>query len=201
MRVQIPPSALTAGIPRDYRRGSLRLRIWMSRWEGSMTASRWVRLLPGRPPVMFLLGIAFLIFIAIIFANLAIERSTTQAEHDLAQARVDQLLAQRYRLQYGSGAGSERSTAVVPGVSSVWSGPSGDESHRGPRTACGCGASCRGWPRPSRSPSGSSGGRSYANLDKSWELGRIDLVPRGGAVAARWAHNPKVAGSNPAPAT
>ena len=25
--------------------------------------------------------------------------------------------------------------------------------------------------------------------------------PRGGAVAARWAHNPKVAGSNPAPAT
>ena len=64
-----------------------------------MTASRWVRLLPGRPPVMFLLGVAFLIFIAIIFANLAIERSTTQAEHDLAQARVDQLLAQRYRLQ------------------------------------------------------------------------------------------------------
>ena len=27
------------------------------------------------------------------------------------------------------------------------------------------------------------------------------LVPRGGAAAARWAHNPKVAGSNPAPAT
>ncbi len=26
-------------------------------------------------------------------------------------------------------------------------------------------------------------------------------VSRGGAVAARWAHNPKVAGSNPAPAT
>jgi hypothetical protein len=26
-------------------------------------------------------------------------------------------------------------------------------------------------------------------------------VPRGGAAAARWAHNPKVAGSNPAPAT
>jgi hypothetical protein len=27
------------------------------------------------------------------------------------------------------------------------------------------------------------------------------IVPRGGAAAARWAHNPKVAGSNPAPAT
>ena len=27
------------------------------------------------------------------------------------------------------------------------------------------------------------------------------LTTRGGAVAARWAHNPKVAGSNPAPAT
>ena len=26
-------------------------------------------------------------------------------------------------------------------------------------------------------------------------------MPRGGAAAARWAHNPKVAGSNPAPAT
>ena len=27
------------------------------------------------------------------------------------------------------------------------------------------------------------------------------VLPRGGAAAARWAHNPKVAGSNPAPAT
>ena len=26
-------------------------------------------------------------------------------------------------------------------------------------------------------------------------------TPRGGAVVARWAHNPKVAGSSPAPAT
>jgi hypothetical protein len=29
----------------------------------------------------------------------------------------------------------------------------------------------------------------------------VSSPPRGGAVAARWAHNPKVAGSNPAPAT
>ena len=29
----------------------------------------------------------------------------------------------------------------------------------------------------------------------------VRRVPRGGAAAARWAHNPKVAGSNPAPAT
>ena len=27
------------------------------------------------------------------------------------------------------------------------------------------------------------------------------MTPRGGAVVARWAHNPKVVGSNPAPAT
>ena len=34
------------------------------------------------------------------------------------------------------------------------------------------------------------------------ESGTLDsVVARGGAVAARWAHNPKVAGSNPAPAT
>jgi hypothetical protein len=30
---------------------------------------------------------------------------------------------------------------------------------------------------------------------------RFSQAARGGAVAARWAHNPKVAGSNPAPAT
>ena len=27
------------------------------------------------------------------------------------------------------------------------------------------------------------------------------ITPRGGAVVARWAHNPKVVGSSPAPAT
>ena len=27
------------------------------------------------------------------------------------------------------------------------------------------------------------------------------MIPRGGAVVARWAHNPKVVGSSPAPAT
>ena len=31
--------------------------------------------------------------------------------------------------------------------------------------------------------------------------GTVPSPPRGGAVAARWAHNPKVVGSNPAPAT
>ena len=29
----------------------------------------------------------------------------------------------------------------------------------------------------------------------------VNAATRGGAVAARWAHNPKVAGSSPAPAT
>jgi hypothetical protein len=43
--------------------------------------------------------VAVLIFVAIIFANLAMERSAAQADHDLAQARVNQLLAQKYRLQ------------------------------------------------------------------------------------------------------
>ena len=32
-------------------------------------------------------------------------------------------------------------------------------------------------------------------------IGGLDKPMRGGAVAARRAHNPKVAGSNPAPAT
>jgi hypothetical protein len=67
--------------------------------EDSMTASHRLRLLSGRSSLAFLLGVAFLIFVAIIFANLAMERSAAQAEHDLAQAKVDQLLAQKYRLQ------------------------------------------------------------------------------------------------------
>ena len=29
----------------------------------------------------------------------------------------------------------------------------------------------------------------------------LEITPRGGAVVARWAHNPKVVGSSPAPAT
>jgi hypothetical protein len=64
-----------------------------------MTASRRLRLLSGRSSLALLLGVAILIFVAIIFANLAMERSAAQADHDLAQARVDQLLAQSYRLQ------------------------------------------------------------------------------------------------------
>ena len=32
-------------------------------------------------------------------------------------------------------------------------------------------------------------------------LGILALTTRGGAVAARWAHNPKVTGSSPVPAT
>ena len=55
-----------------------------------MTASRWLRLLPGRPSLMLLLGVAFLVFVAIIFANLAIERSTTQADYDRALTKLEQ---------------------------------------------------------------------------------------------------------------
>ena len=44
-----------------------------------------------------------------------------------------------------------------------------------------------------------NGGRSL-NLDVQIK-GCSTKTPRGGAAAARWAHNPKVAGSSPAPAT
>jgi hypothetical protein len=68
-----------------------------------MTASRWLRLLPGRPSLMLLLGVAFLVFVAIIFANLAIERSTAQAEYDRALTKLEQAKAQNARLQYELG--------------------------------------------------------------------------------------------------
>ena len=68
-----------------------------------MTAPRWLRLLPGRPSLMLLLGVAFLVFVAITFANLAIERSTAQADHDRAQARLEQVTAQNARLKYELG--------------------------------------------------------------------------------------------------
>jgi len=68
-----------------------------------MIASRWLRLLPGRPSLMLLLGVAFLVFVAITFANLAIERSTAQADHDRAEARLAQVTAQNARLQYELG--------------------------------------------------------------------------------------------------
>ena len=68
-----------------------------------MTASRWLRLLPSRPSLMLLLGVAFLVFVAIIFANLAIERSTTQADYDRALAKLEQARDQNVRLQYELG--------------------------------------------------------------------------------------------------
>jgi hypothetical protein len=68
-----------------------------------MTASRWLRLLPSRPSLMLLLGVAFLVFVAIIFANLAFERSTTQADYDRALTKLEQAKAQNARLQYELG--------------------------------------------------------------------------------------------------
>ena len=68
-----------------------------------MTAPRWLRLLPGRPSLMFLLGVALLVFVAIIFANLAIERSTAQADYDRAMTKLDQAKTQNVRLQYELG--------------------------------------------------------------------------------------------------
>jgi len=68
-----------------------------------MTAPRWLRLLSGRPSLMLLLGVAFLVFVAITFANLAIERSTAQADFDQAKARLGQAEAQNARLQYELG--------------------------------------------------------------------------------------------------
>ena len=65
-----------------------------------MTAPRWLRVLPGRPSLMLLLGVALLVFVAIIFADLAIERSTAQADYDRAVARLEQAKAQNNRLRY-----------------------------------------------------------------------------------------------------
>jgi hypothetical protein len=52
---------------------------------------------------MLLLGVAFLVFVAIIFANLAIERSTAQADYDRALTKLEQAKAQNARLQYELG--------------------------------------------------------------------------------------------------
>ena len=68
-----------------------------------MTTSRWLRLLPSRPSLVLLLGVALLVFVAIIFANLAIERSTTQADYDRAMTKLEQARAQNARLQYELG--------------------------------------------------------------------------------------------------
>ena len=68
-----------------------------------MTTSRWLRLLPSRPSLVLLLGVALLVFVAIIFANLAIERSTTQADYDRALTKLEQARAQNARLQYELG--------------------------------------------------------------------------------------------------
>jgi hypothetical protein len=68
-----------------------------------MAAPRWLRLLSGRPSLMLLLGVAFLVFVAIIFANLAIERSTAQADYDRALTKLEQAKAQNVRLQYELG--------------------------------------------------------------------------------------------------
>ena len=68
-----------------------------------MAAPRWLRLLPGRPSLMLLLGVALLVFVAIIFADLAIERSTAQADYDRAPAKLEQAKAQNDRLQYELG--------------------------------------------------------------------------------------------------
>ena len=67
-----------------------------------MTAPRWLRLLSGRPS-LFLLGVALLVFVAIIFANLAIERSTAQADFDRALTKLGQAKTQSARLQYELG--------------------------------------------------------------------------------------------------
>ena len=65
-----------------------------------MAAPRWLRILPGRPSLMLLLGVALLVFVAIIFADLAIERSTAQADYDRALARLEQAKTQNNRLRY-----------------------------------------------------------------------------------------------------
>ena len=58
-------------------------------------------------------------------------------------------------------------------------------------TQCSAGEYCGGDP---------TGGEAAADAPHPLRWGRERLT-RGGAAAARWAHNPKVGGSNPSPAT
>ena len=109
-----------------------------------MTASRWLRLLPSRPSLMLLLGVAFLVFVAIIFANLAIERSTTQADYDRALTKLEQAKAQNARLQYELGQTEGGQQLLYWAYRLFGLAPAGDESHR--RPAC-----------PGRGPAGHRG--------------------------------------------
>ena len=58
-------------------------------------------------------------------------------------------------------------------------------------TQCSAGEYCGGDP---------TGGEAAADAPHPLGVGETFLT-RGGAAAARWAHNPKVGGSNPSPAT
>ena len=58
-------------------------------------------------------------------------------------------------------------------------------------TQCSAGEYCGGDP---------TGGEAAADAPHLLLTSR-DFLTRGGAAAARWAHNPKVGGSNPSPAT
>ena len=59
-------------------------------------------------------------------------------------------------------------------------------------TQCSAGEYCGGDP---------TGGEAAADAPHLRAVAAGEFLTRGGAAAARWAHNPKVGGSNPSPAT
>jgi hypothetical protein len=64
-----------------------------------MFAQRWLRLLPGRSQLMLLAGIAFAVVVVIIFSDLAMTKNAAMANNQRMRAKVEQLEAQRVRLQ------------------------------------------------------------------------------------------------------
>jgi hypothetical protein len=63
-----------------------------------MSAQRWIRLLFGRSQLMLLAGVAFIVVVVIVSADLAMSKSTAIAGHQRAKAKVEQLDAQNARL-------------------------------------------------------------------------------------------------------
>ena len=63
-----------------------------------MAVRRWMRLLFGRSQLMLLAGVAFVVVVVIVFADLAMSKSAAIAGYQQAKAKVEQLDAQNARL-------------------------------------------------------------------------------------------------------
>jgi anti-sigma-K factor RskA len=63
-----------------------------------MSVRRWMRLLFGRSQLMLLAGVAFLVVVVIVFADLTMSKSAAVASYQRAKAKVEQLDTQNARL-------------------------------------------------------------------------------------------------------